>query len=81
MVDEKELDLIEKATLVAERIERANEQYKELVKRSEQIESRRILGGQTAAGEKTPPPMTEEEKVLMTNKAMFKGTVLDGVFK
>lgn len=81
MVEEKELDLIEKATLAAERIERANEQYKELVKRSEQIESRRILGGQTAAGEAKPPEMSEEEKVKAGMRLYFKGGALEKVFK
>lgn len=79
MVDE--LDLIDKANLAAARMEKANEEYKELVKRSEAIESRRILGGQTSAGEKQPEPMTPEEKIRAENKALFKGTLIEGVFK
>lgn len=80
MVDEKELDMIEKANLAAERIERANEQYKELVKRSEEIESRRILGGRTAAGE----PVKEipaEEKLAIDMKNYFKGTAIEKVLR
>ena len=76
MVDEKELDMIEQANLAAARIEKANAEYKELVKRSEQIESRRILGGQTAAGEAQAPAMTEEEKHQADVKNYFKGSVI-----
>lgn len=76
MVDEKDLDMIEKANLAAARIERANEQYKELVKRSEQVESQRVLGGKTAAGEVQPPSMTEEEKYLADVKNYFKGSTV-----
>jgi hypothetical protein len=76
MVDEKELDMIEQANLAAARIEKANAEYKELVKRSEQIESRRILGGQTAAGEIQAPAMTEEEKHNADVKNYFKGSVI-----
>lgn len=81
MVEEKELDLIEQANLAAARIEKANAEYKELVKRSEAIESRRILGGQTAAGEQAPPPMSEEEKIRIGTKTFFKGGVLEKVLK
>jgi hypothetical protein len=81
MVEEKEMDLIERANAAAERIERANEQYKELVKRSEQIESMRVLGGRTAAGAPAEPPMSEEEKIRLGAKAYFKGGVLEKVFK
>jgi hypothetical protein len=79
MVDEKELDMIEQANLAAARIEKANAEYKELVKRSEQIESRRILGGQTAAGEAQPPMMTEEEKLKADVKNYFKGGIIEKV--
>lgn len=79
MVDEKELDMIEQANLAAARIEKANAEYKELVKRSEQVESRRILGGQTSAGEQAPPPMTEEEKMRADVKTYFKGSAIEKV--
>ena len=76
MVDEKELDMIEQANLAAARIEKANAEYKELVKRSEQIESRRILGGQTAAVEVQAPAMTDEEKHMADTRNYFKGSII-----
>lgn len=81
MVEEKEMDLIEKAHIAAERIERANAEYKELVKRSEAVESRRILGGQTAAGETQKPELSEQEKIDLKLKTFWKGTALEGTFK
>jgi hypothetical protein len=81
MVEEKEMDMIEQANLAAARIEKANAEYKELVKRSEAIESRRILGGQTAAGGTPEPQMSEEEKLRLDTKNYFKGGVLEKVFK
>ena len=81
MVEEKEMDLIEKAHAAAERMERANAEYKELVKRSEAIESRRVLGGQTAAGEPQKPELSEQEKIQIGMKQYFKGGVLEKVLK
>ena len=81
MVEEKELDKIEQATLVAQRIEKANAEYKELIKREEEIESRRILGGQTRAGEAQAPPMSEEEKAKAETLLYFKGTNIEKALK
>ena len=80
MVDEKELDMIEQANLAAARIEKANAEYKELVKRSEQIESMRVLGGRTSAGE-TIKPVSAEDKLAADLKNYWKGTALEKVFK
>ena len=84
MVDEKEMDLIDKAHLAAERIENANRKYEELIKKQEEIENRtearRILGGQSTAGE-TKPVISEEEKNREGMKTFFKGGALERAFK
>ncbi len=81
MVDEKELDMIDKANLVAQRLEKANAEHKEILKREEEMESRRILGGQTSAGNVQPVQMTEEDKIKAEGRIYFKGGLLEGVFK
>jgi len=54
----KESDLISQATETAKRLEEANKQTTELLARTESIEARKILGGQTEAGNTEE---TEEE--------------------
>jgi hypothetical protein len=51
MVEEQlvELDMLTKATMTAERMEKANTEMKELLKRQEAIAARNILGGQSVA--------------------------------
>jgi len=84
MVDEQtkqEVDMITKAHLAAERLEKANEIHKELVKRQEALEARRVLGGQAAAGEPQAKELTEEEKLQISLKQFWKNSALEGVFK
>ena len=84
MVDadsKQELDMIAKAHLAAERLEKANEINKELIKRMEAIEARRVLGGQSTAGEATPKEITEEEKVRIGMKQYFKGTIVEDALR
>lgn len=79
MVDE-EVNMIEEAKKIAERIEEANKIQAEQIKKLEAIEARNILGGKTSI---SPPTieLSEEEKVKEKNKSIFKNTVLEGVFK
>lgn len=81
MVEEDKNDVITKAHLAAERLERANELNKELVERMEKAEARMLLGGLTAAGEPVKPALTEEEKTKIDARNYFKGGMLEGVFK
>jgi len=61
MVEEKE-DLITTATKAAARLEAANKVTEELVKRLEATEARRVLGGQSEAGQVPPKPPEETPK-------------------
>jgi hypothetical protein len=84
MVDEQtkqEVDMITKAHLAAERLEKANEINKELVKRMEAIEARRVLGGQSNAGTEEVKELSEKEKMEIGLKNYWKGSALEGVFK
>lgn len=46
----KELSLIERADLLAARLEKANVQSQELLKKQEEMLSRELLGGKSEAG-------------------------------
>lgn len=64
-------DLISKATETAKRLEDANKNTEELLARTEKIEARKILGGQTEAGS-----MEEEEKEIPAEQ--YAKEVLEG---
>lgn len=80
MSEEKELTLIEQAKKAAERLEAANKKMEELVKRQEDLEARRILGGSSNAGGNKPEP-TKEEKFKAGMKEYFKGTAIEAAIK
>ncbi len=67
---EGELDMVQQATLAAERLEKAVEENKEILKRMEAIEARKILGGQSIAG---IPQKTEETAREYTARIMRGG--------
>jgi hypothetical protein len=73
MVEEEkqEPSIVDKAYAAAERLEKANKQQEELLKRMEAIESRKILGGQSAAGVTAVPP--KEETPAEYAKRMVRG--------
>lgn len=75
MVDDegKALDMIAQANLAAERLERANKVHEEIIKRMEVMESRKILGGKTEAGE--PEPEKKKETPLEYARRMVRGGV------
>jgi hypothetical protein len=72
-----ELSLIEKANKAAARLEEANKVMDALVKRQEQIDARRILGGQAEAGAPKAPVLSDEEKIKIDMKNYFKGTAIE----
>jgi hypothetical protein len=63
-------DLIDQANFAAERMEAANKKREEILKREEDLEARRRLGGQTegAAQEETKPK--DEDPVEYANKVL-----------
>ena len=75
-----EESLIEQAEKAAQRLEHANKVMEELVKRQETIEARRLLGGQSEAGQKEPE-LSKEDKDKQDMKNYFKGTALEGALK
>jgi len=68
--------MIEQAEKAAQRLEHANKVMEELVKRQEAIEARRMLGGQSEAGNREPE-VSKEEKDKMDMKNYFKGTAIE----
>lgn len=86
MADKTEdMDMIEKAHVAAERIEKANKVKEELIKKMEELEQkaevRRLVGGESYAGAPPPRELTQEEKTKIGMKAYFKGTAIEGAFK
>lgn len=83
MVEEND-DLITKAEKAAARLETANKVMEELVKRQEAAdarnEARRLLGGQSNAGNK-PAELSPEEKTKIDMKNYFKGTAIEQALK
>lgn len=75
MVDEevKTVDLIAQAQAAAERLEKANMKHEELLKNMTLLESRKILGGKSQAGE--PEPEKKEETPSEYAKRMLRGGV------
>lgn len=73
MVDEevKTVELIVEAQKAADRLEKANKEFAELLKKQELLESRKILGGQATAGE--PQPVEKKETAAEYAKRMLKG--------
>lgn len=80
MVDEKELDMIEKAHRAAERLEQANKVHEELLKKQEAFEARQIISGRAEAGTREHQ-LSEKEKIAIDTKNYFKGTELEGALK
>lgn len=69
-------DPIKLANDAAKRLEEANRVQAENIKRMEQLEQRRILSGQTEAGQ-VKKELTPEEKVIQGTKNYFKGSVIE----
>jgi hypothetical protein len=72
--------LIDSANKAALRLEEANKVNAELVRRMEAIEARRVLGGYSEVGQKAPE-LSDEEKIKIDTRNMFKGTVIEKAFQ
>ena len=85
MVDEKEMDVIQKAHVAAERLEKANKEKEALISRMEEVEKRMegriLLGGESYAGAPPPKELTPEEKNKIDMKNYFKGTAIESAFR
>jgi len=58
----KKINTIERANIAAERLEKANEEAREILARQEEIISKRILGGESEAGKEQEKPKEETPK-------------------
>ena len=81
MGDEKELDLIEKAHLAAQRLEEANKVQAELLKKQEAQFARMVLGGQSEVSKPETKPISEDEKLSIGMKNYFKGGEIERYLK
>lgn len=79
--EQTDMNLIDSANKAAQRIEQANKIQKELLDRQASLDARRLLGGQTEAGVKKEPEISEAEKIELNTKQMFKGTLLEKYLK
>ena len=61
------------ANQAAERLERANQEKRELLKREEEMEARRILGGRSKGAEQVKQP--EEEDPVEYSKRALAGNI------
>ena len=64
-------DLIDNATIAAERLEKANAELKGLIAKQEKLAVERTLGGVTEAGSF---PKSIEQKEIDSARALLKGT-------
>jgi hypothetical protein len=71
--ENKEPNIVEEANKTAERLEKANEEIKEQIKRLEVIETRQILGGKTSAGQ--PQPQMKEETAKEYAARIMRGGI------
>lgn len=75
-MENEELNLIERAEKAAKRIEEANKEMAELVKKQESLEAAKLLSGRADGGYKEPK-LTKEEKDKMDMRHFFKGTAIE----
>jgi cell division septum initiation protein DivIVA len=73
-------DLIAQAEKAADRLEAANKEYAEMLKKQEENAARMILGGHAEAGAKPKEP-TKEEVLKAGMRNYFKGTAIEGAIK
>lgn len=71
--ESKTTALIDKANAAAERMEKANEKREALLKRKEEIEAKRVLGGKSTAG--IPPVKKEPLSDTEYAEALERGEV------
>lgn len=76
-----EENLIEDAKKTAERIEKANAEMRELLKKQETMQAQAIISGRSFAGVPPPPQMSEDEKLKIEMRDFFKGTAVERAIK
>ena len=76
-----EENLVQEAQKAAERIEKANAEMRELMKKQEAAEALRIMSGRSAAGVPQAPVMSEDEKLRIEMKQFFAGTAVERAIK
>jgi len=69
-------NLVLEAQNAAQRLEEANAKKEELIKREEELEARRIIGGKSEGGTESPRK-TDEELKKEAAIEFFKGTGID----
>lgn len=67
---------LEEAKAIAERLEKANAENKQLVERFEKLRTMDILGGRSSASE-PKPVISEEDKLKTETKDFFKGSEIE----
>jgi len=72
-----EENLIQEAQKTAERIEKANAEMRELLKKQEAMQAQAIISGRSSAGVPPPPQMSEDERLKLEMREFFKGTSVE----
>lgn len=72
-----EENLIDEAKKTAERIEKANAEMRELLKKQEAMQAQAIISGRSSAGVPPPPQMSEDERLKLEMREFFKGTAVE----
>jgi hypothetical protein len=67
---------LEEAKAIAERLEKANAENKQLVERLEKLRTLDILGGRSSASE-PKPVISEQDKLKQDSKDFFKGSEIE----
>lgn len=74
--DDTGASLVEKTNTAAERLEKANEERKEILDREEDLYAKQKLGGNSDAGKESIPKKSEEDIKKEQASNFFKGTAL-----
>jgi len=67
---------LDKAQQIADRMEAANAEAKEIIKKAEELKIEQVLSGQSVAGS-VKVPVTKEQALQAGMKEYFKGTVIE----
>lgn len=67
---------LEEAKAIAERLEKANSENRQLIERMEKLRTMEVLGGRSPAGE-VKKEISPEEKLKLETKDFFKGSEIE----
>lgn len=70
--------LIEQANSAAERLEKANKVQEELIRKEEELQARRRLGGETTGNQKPEKEIDPKERAKKYADSVMKGKLPDG---